>query len=44
MSLKKFAEDFEKHGFSTEIEDNKINLDYENIQFYLEFNEEWIIY
>ena len=42
MSLKKFAEDFEKHGFSAEIEDNKINLDYENIQFYLEFNEEWI--
>tara|TARA_B110000902_G_scaffold43251_1_gene47518 strand:+ start:250 stop:1482 length:1233 start_codon:yes stop_codon:yes gene_type:complete len=42
MSLKKFAEDFEKYGFSAEIENNKINLDYEEIQFYLEFDEEWI--
>ena len=42
MSLKKFAEDFKKYGFSTEIENNKINLNYEDIHLYLEFDNEWI--
>jgi hypothetical protein len=42
MSLKKFAEDFEKYGFSTEIDGNKINLDYEKFQIYIEFNNDWL--
>lgn len=42
MSLKKIAEDFEKYGFSAQVENNIINLDYENLQFYIEFDENWI--
>lgn len=42
MSLKNLAEDFEKKGFVAQVDGNKINIDYENIQFYLEFNDDWI--
>ncbi|GGE22976.1 hypothetical protein [Psychroflexus salis] len=41
MSIKKFAEDFERFGFKSEVDGNKINLDYEELQFYIEIDEAW---
>ena len=41
MTLKKFAEDFERFGFKSELEGNKINLDLKDLQFYLEIDEAW---
>lgn len=41
MSINKFAEDFKRFGFITEVDENKINLDYEDLQFYIEIDEDW---
>lgn len=41
MSIKKFAEEFERFGFKSEVDGNKVNLDYEDYQFYLEIDETW---
>lgn len=41
MSLKKFAEDFERFGFTAKVVDKKIELDYEDLQIYFEFDEAW---
>jgi len=42
MSIKKFAEDFERFGFKSELDGNKVNLDFGDLQFYLEIDESWV--
>lgn len=41
MSIKKFTEDFERFGFKTNIDNKKIELDYKDLQFYIEIDENW---
>ena len=41
MSIKKFTEDFKRFGFTTKIDGKKIELDYEDLQFYIEIDEAW---
>ncbi len=41
MSIKKFAEDFKRFGFTTNVADKKVELDYEDLQFYIEIDEDW---
>lgn len=41
MSIKKFAEDFKRFGFTTNVDGKKIELDYEDLQFYIEIDEDW---
>tara|TARA_R100001198_G_C5224135_1_gene205315 strand:- start:57 stop:1289 length:1233 start_codon:yes stop_codon:yes gene_type:complete len=41
MSLKKFAEDLERFDFKTKVVGNTIEVDLNDIEFYLEVDEEW---
>lgn len=41
MSIKKFAEDFKRFGFATNVDDKKIELDYEDLRFYIEIDADW---
>jgi len=42
MSLVKFAADLERYGCQAVVNDSVVNIDFEELQFYIEFDENWI--